>query len=362
PGGARVPGRRAAAAAAAAGTAAGGAAGAVGARGAAGGGARAGDRRPLRPGDRVVWNMVVGCGRCDRCAAGRTAGCRAAAKIGHVAFDPAGPLALFGTFGTHVHLPRTAHVTRVPDDLPDEVAARGAGATATAGAARAAAVRASGRPLAGARVLVSGAGMLGLTAVAMAADAGAAEVVAVDVDRSRLRLATAFGASRTIVADGPTEAPGAGAHAADTHGANGDGVGGHGAAGHGAGGHGPDGPVPGRAGPVDVALDFSGAATAVAAALAALDGYGTLVLVGSVMPSPAVALDPERVVRGRLTITGVHNYEPADLDTAVAFLVRTHRAGLPWASLVARPIPLTGLAALLTGHSTGQPPRLAVRP
>ena len=97
---------------------------------------------------------------------------------------------------------------------------------------------------------------------------------------------------------------------------------------------------------VDVALDFSGSTAAVGECLRRLDVGGRLVLAGSVMPGPSVSLDPEAVVRGWLTVTGVHNYEPAHLHRAVEFLART--AGTyPWDELVAEPVRLDDLAKAL---------------
>ncbi|WP_052852587.1 zinc-binding dehydrogenase [Streptomyces avicenniae] len=281
---------------------------------AAGPGARAVDGAPLRPGDRVVWGVVAGCGRCDRCAAGRTAKCRSLTKIGHRPFEP--DRRLSGCYASHVHLPRGTPVVRVPSGLPDAVAAPAACATATV----AAAVELAGG-LAGRRVLVSGAGMLGLTAVAWAADAGAAEVVALDVEPERLALAGEFGATRTVVAT-----------------------------------------QDGEVGEVDAALEFSGASAAVARVLDALDVGGTAVLAGSVTPGPAVPLDPQRLVRGWQTVRGVHNYEPRHLVAAVDFLART-RDRRPWTGLVAEPVTLDALAPLLNRPRTpARTPRWAVRP
>jgi len=255
----------------------------------------------VRPGERVVWSVTVACGSCDRCAAGRTAKCCSVRKLGHEAYDARWPLS--GTYASHVLLPAGTAVERVPDDVADLVAAPAGCATATVMAA----VEAAG-PLRGRRVLVSGAGMLGLTAVAFAATAGAAEVVAVDLDPGRRALAERFGAARTLAAGEPLPA-------------------------------------------ADVALELSGAPRAVETALGALDVGGRLVLVGSVSPGPAVPLDPERVVRSWLTVTGVHNYEPRHLAQAVAFLAAS---ALPWAELVEEPVPLAELGRVLTAPA-GRP-------
>ena len=102
----------------------------------------------------------------------------------------------------------------------------------------------------------------------------------------------------------------------------------------------------------DVAIDFTGAATAVQSAFGRLDTGGRLVLAGSVTPSPPISVDPERVVRQWLTITGIHNYEPRHLAQAVAFLDAT-REKYPWAELVDTPVPLADLTRVLAPTPPG---------
>ncbi|OOL27553.1 dehydrogenase, partial [Rhodococcus rhodochrous] len=84
-------------------------------------------------GTRVVWTVTASCGACDRCVSGRTAKCRAVRKVGHEPFD--GDWALSGGFAHHIVLPAGVGVVRVPDSVPDVVAAPAACATATAVAA-----------------------------------------------------------------------------------------------------------------------------------------------------------------------------------------------------------------------------------
>lgn len=273
------------------------------------------DGSPVRVGDRVVWSVAVSCAECDRCRAGRRAKCRSVRKIGHERY--AAPWWLSGCYASHVHLPAGADLVRVPAAVPDVVAAPAGCATATVVAA----VEAAGS-LVGRRVLVHGAGMLGLTATALAGELGAASVTVVDPDPKRRESAVAMGASSTADVDKRL--------AEDGH---------------------------------DVALEFSGSATAIAAGLEALDIGGTQVLVGSVAPGPAVPVDPERIVRRWLTMTGVHNYEPVHLARAVALLART--PGLPWADVVGDPRPLEAVGELLDpGAETanGAFARMSVRP
>ncbi len=274
------------------------------------GGVRCVDGTPVAPGMRVVWSVTASCGSCERCERGLPHKCRRLRKYGHEPLVESAPLT--GGFATHcVVLPGTA-VVEVPPELPDEVASPASCATATVAAAVAAAGAAAGR-----RVLVTGAGMLGLTAVAMAATAGA-RVVAVDPDPARREQALAFGAAEAF--DGSS--------------------------------------APGEA---DLAMEFSGQPAAVQMCLDALAVGGTAVLVGSVSPGAAVALDPERLVRGLHTVVGVHNYRPADLAVAVRFLTEHHRA-FPFAELVGGTYPLDRMDAALAAARQGVAPRQAVAP
>lgn len=257
----------------------------------------AGADTPLEVGQRIVWSVTVVCGRCARCRSGRTAKCSFLRKVGHEPFDGDWPLS--GAYAEHIVLPAGTAVERVPDALPDSVAAVAACATAT--------VMATLEPagaLATRRVLICGAGMLGITAAAACAEAGA-DVFVTDIDPQRLELAQQFGG------------------------------------------------VPDDGVPVDIAMDYSGSSAAVSGALARLDIGGLLILAGSVLPGPPVSVDPETVVRQWLTITGVHNYEPRHLAQAVDFLART-RDVYPWAAVVSIPVELDAIADALTPTPSGK--------
>lgn len=53
------------------------------------------------------------------------------------------------------------------------------------------------------------------------------------------------------------------------------------------------------------------------------------------------------MVRALLTVTGVHNYEPAHLQQAVDFLLQT-QGSYDWDALVEAPRPLAELASTMT--------------
>ncbi|WLP92502.1 zinc-binding dehydrogenase [Gordonia sp. NB41Y] len=263
-----------------------------------------GDGATAAVGDRVVWSVTVACGECDRCIRGLTAKCRHVRKVGHESFDSG--WALSGGYAEHIVLPRGTAVVAVPEGLADAVVAPAACATATVMAA----VERAG-DLSGLRVLVGGAGMLGMTAAAVCADRGAHVLIA-DRNRSRLEMSARFGAE------------------------------------------------PDDGGAVDTILDFTGATEFIRDALSRLEIAGTLVLAGSVTPGPVLDVDPEQVVRRWWTITGVHNYEPRHLQEAVDFLTRTAEQ-YPWSGLVTAPVPLAEIESALQPTPDGKL-RVAVAP
>lgn len=112
---------------------------------------------------------------------------------------------------------------------------------------------------------------------------------------------------------------------------------------------------------VDAAIELSGANPAVEAALQQVRIGGQVVLAGSVAKVPAISVNPEQLVRRMLRVVGVHNYEPADLLSAVAFLDATVDRG--WFSdLVEVEFPLTEVEAAFRYAEEKKPLRVAVKP
>jgi alcohol dehydrogenase len=166
--------------------------------------------------------------------------------------------------------------------------------------------------------------MLGLTACAWL-DALGATAVACDVNTIRLAQAARFGARHLAKPDALLEL----VHAL-THGRG-----------------------------ADVALELSGSPHASAAALDVLRVGGTAVWAGTVSPTEPVPVNPETVVRRCLTITGVHNYAPADLAAAVEFLA-AHHERYPFAELVERVFPLVDVNDAFRFAEAEHPVRVAV--
>ncbi len=135
----------------------------------------------FRPGDRVSGEGHVTCGFCRNCRAGRRHLCRHAIGVG---------VNRPGAFAELLVIPAD-NVYRIPDDIPDDVAAifdpyGNAAHTALS------------FDLVGEDVLVTGAGPIGIMAVAIARHVGARHVVVTDVNDYRLALARRLGATRAV--------------------------------------------------------------------------------------------------------------------------------------------------------------------
>jgi alcohol dehydrogenase len=283
------------------------------------------DGRPLRRGDRVTWSVAASCRACFYCTHDLPQKCERLLKYGHEIIREG--WALSGGLADHCHLKPGTAIVRVPAHIPDAVACPASCATATV----AAILRQAG-PLAGQRLLIQGAGLLGLTACAMASVQGAAEILIADLSAARLELAHRFGATGTAIATASeTELADLVYKQTACRGA-------------------------------DVAIDLSGANAAVEAALRLLRIGGRLILAGSVFPAPPLALSAEEVVRRWLTIQGVHNYAPRDLAAAVMFLSE-HGGRFPFAEVVQVPaFSLAETEAAFTAAETCGLPRVAVLP
>lgn len=268
--------------------------------------------QPSSVGDRITWSIVVGCGDCYFCERDLPQKCVRLYKYGHEAVSESRPLG--GGLANQIILQPGTVWLRVPDEIPTPVAAL----SNCAGATAACALRAAGT-LAGQSVLVLGAGILGVFACAMAKSARAARVVAVDPQEVCRNRALTFGADAAL---DPSRSDLLDALREETSGVG-----------------------------FDVALELAGATPSVATAMAAVRTGGTAILVGSVAHCDAISVDPEQIVRRMLTIRGVHNYHPQDLQAAVHFLAG-FGSQYPFASLVIEEYPLDQTeAAFQSAHA-----------
>ncbi len=147
--------------------------------------------RRLRPGQRVSIEPGVPDRSCPQCLAGRYNLCP---QIQFFATPP-----VDGAFAEYVTV-HEAFAHPVPDSIGDDAAALLEPLSVGVWACR------RGRVTAGSRVLVTGAGPVGLVSLQVALACGASEVVVTDVAPHRLELARALGA--TAVLDARSERPG----------------------------------------------------------------------------------------------------------------------------------------------------------
>lgn len=274
---------------------------------------------PLAIGDRITWSIHASCGECFWCQNGLSQKCERLFKYGHEPVTTALPAT--GGFGSHCQLQPGTAIVKVPETLDARIVCPANCATATVAAAFRQVDSCKGKC-----VLLLGAGMLGLTAVAWAREAGAESIVVVEPQAARGELATKFGASSVVgnLSDAQFEI---------------------------------EQLTSGRG--ADFAFEFSGHNHAVQAAIHFLRVGGNAVLVGSVFPSESIPISPEMIVRRWLKIHGVHNYSAVDLSTAVEFLVR-NASKYPFAELVSQNFELTEIDSAWRSAAKGSGVRVAI--
>ena len=273
-------------------------------------------------GDRITWGVMASCHSCFYCQNDLPQKCERGIKYGHHQTNPIQPDG-GGLADTITLVPGTAWF-RVPDSLSTPIASL----ANCAGATIAAVLEAAG-PLAGRSVLITGAGLLGVLACAMASAAGAAQVIALDPDSACRERASSFGATHTLDPCDPLFDAQLGA-ILGTRGA-------------------------------DVTLELAGRTETVELCLKQVRIGGVVVLAGTVSPTPAIALDPQQIVRRMLTIRGIHNYQAKHLQRALDFLAQAAQR-FPFASLIAETFPLDQAEAAFAAARTHAGRRVAVVP
>jgi putative phosphonate catabolism associated alcohol dehydrogenase len=283
---------------------------------------------PLKVGDRVSWTIMASCGKCFFCTNGLPQKCESLKKYGHTAHnDPHIRSGLVGGYAEYVYILPGTTLFRIPASLSDEVVTPANCALSTIeNAVDTIGIRA------GETVLVQGAGLLGLNAVALAREAGARLVFSTDVLDSRIDMAKRFGASRTFnMATTPFP---------QVKQALREATGGRG---------------------VDVAIEVSGVRDVAAQAADLLRIGGRYLIAGLVTPGSLIGIDGNQVTRKCLTIKGIHNYRPEHLGQAIRFLEQ-NAGKYPFAELVGATFPLSRINEALDASESGAYIRVGVKP
>jgi threonine dehydrogenase-like Zn-dependent dehydrogenase len=260
----------------------------------------------LAAGDRVSIVYYLTCDACPACARGEFELCWNAYR--NWSQSPDVHPHFTGTHATHYYVDPKQWLFRVPDNVPDLIAASAnCGLSQVWAGIERAAIRA------GERIVIQGAGGLGLYATAIAKERGATVIVVDSVD-SRLRSAAAFGADAVISME---ELPTVDARIARVQELT-DGEG------------------------ADVGFEVAGVPAAVSEGIELVRPGGRYIEIGNVTPGPEIALDIGRLTRRSVSIIPVIRYKPWILREALAFLSRNVDR-LPLDRVVDRAYPLEGL-------------------
>jgi 2-desacetyl-2-hydroxyethyl bacteriochlorophyllide A dehydrogenase len=262
------------------------------------------------PGDRVVGNASPGCGVCRPCRRSRPSVC-----LNRVRPDFVGYRGAFCQYKTVA----ADSLLRIPDSLPTKVAALAEPMAITLHALHLADVHPEDR------VLVSGAGPVGLLLVAVLRSQGISDVTVSEPSAIRRQRALTVGATRAVTPDSLEPPPMA---------------------------------LP-VSEPYAVVFECSGQASALEAGLGQLDYAGTLVIVGTGFDPPR--FNQNRMIILELEVIGAYNYNDDGFEPAVE-LLDTGR--LPFDALIEPDsIPLSSVMDSMERLARGEiPSKVMVQP
>jgi 2-desacetyl-2-hydroxyethyl bacteriochlorophyllide A dehydrogenase len=272
--------------------------------------AAAPDDSDWSPGDRVVGNPAPGCGVCRPCRRGRPSVCLNRASADFVGYR--GAFCQYKTVATN-------GLIGIPDSLPTRVAALAEPMAITLHALRLADVHADDR------VLVTGAGPVGLLLVAVLRTQGISDITVSEPSAVRRHQALDVGASRVVTPDELEPPP----------------------------------MVLPVAEPYQVVFECSGHASAAEAGFGQLDYAGTLVIVGTGFEPPRI--NQNRMIIFELEIIGAYNYNDEGFQPAVDLL---DGGALPFDALIEPDnVPLSDVMVSMERLARGEiPSKVMVQP
>lgn len=242
--------------------------------------------QPVKVGDRVVSAYFLTCRKCKPCQQGQFNLCENAYKYWRLPTEQAPHF--HGTFGTHYYIHSDQYFYRVPDEIPNNVAA-----SANCALSQVYFGLESGQVKSGETLLIQGAGGLGLNAIAIAKEKQL-KVIVIDAVDSRLEQAKQFGADEVISF---TEFPTLESRIERIM------------------------ELTGGSG-VDVAVEVAGVPAAFNEGVHLIRAGGRYVVIGNISPGQTVAFDPGYLTRKGITIIPVLRYNPWYLKKALDFLSR----------------------------------------
>lgn len=273
----------------------------------------------LGTGDLVTWCVYAYDNKSEMAKKGIPQKSEGLYKYGHHEFNTAD--GLNGGFATHCVLKKGTAIFKLPEFLSYSQAAPINCTHATI----AAAIRMAGY-LKNKNVMITGTGMLGLSACAMAKEGGARTVIAMDINIERLKFAKKFGADRLI--DGKLSVDEIKSLLPKAK--------------------------------IDVIIDTTGLPSVMETGLELLAIGGRAVWVGAVYGQPPTKINAEMIVRNLITIKGLHNYTPNDLGFAVDFIAE-HHSKYPFETLVGEEFILDDLTTAFETANSGKHYRVGIK-
>jgi 2-desacetyl-2-hydroxyethyl bacteriochlorophyllide A dehydrogenase len=262
------------------------------------------------PGDRVVGNASPGCGLCRPCRRGRPSVCLNRATPDFVGYR--------GAFCQYKTVAADSLI-RIPDSLSTKVAALAEPTAITLHALRLADVQPDDR------VLITGAGPVGLLLVAVLRAHGIHDITVSEPSAVRRQRALTVGAAR-VVAPGSLVPPPMALPVEE---------------------------------PYAVVFDCSGQASALEAGFGQLDYAGTLVIVGTGFEPPRI--NQNRMIIFELSVIGAYNYDDEGFEPAVDLL---NGGQLPFDALIEPDnVPLNDVMVSMERLARGEiPSKVMVQP
>ena len=267
----------------------------------------------MREGQRVILKPNVNCGDCLNCVSGRTNACE---KLEWIGCDPS--LQRAGAMAEYFVAP-VGNLFIVPDLVDDTTAALVECLATPVHAARIAG------DLHGARVVVLGAGTIGVLCVVAALNAGAASVVVTDMDPGKIERAKRVGAHDGFLASDPTVDD---RIIAALGGAN-----------------------------ADVVFDCVAVEGSFRQAVGLLRRAGTLMVVG--VPPRDAALPMPLIQDWEIRVQGAAAYTEEDILTSLEI---AERGGLPSAEVVSGVYALSDVAAAFAAAAADSSGKMLVAP
>jgi putative phosphonate catabolism associated alcohol dehydrogenase len=272
---------------------------------------------PIEAGDRVTWSIFSVPAGIIAPRPDMPQKSSSLFKYGHVLAD--GEELFNGGLADYCILRSNTALIKISKSIPLKVAATISCAHSTITGA----LRVAG-DLTGKKVIVFGAGLLGLSCVAMCKEAGAAGISIVDVDPGRLHWGEKFGANAAYPYPGEEAVL----------------------------------PLPWPE--ADVVFDMTGDPQAMKMGVDSLAVGGYAIWIGAVYPAKPVAIDAQKVVRKLLQIRGLHNYNYEDFVNATSFIENNHQK-YPFEELVEKEYSLEDIEEAFTFAGNSKPVRVGIK-